>query len=342
MGEESKEGGGNNGATSSEEKNNMEEKMMETQEGGDKDDNDDTITVLKVDMHCEACAKKVVKALTGFQGVENVAVDRKTNKVVVKGKNADPTKLCQRIQKKSGRKAQILISPLPTPPDQKQPNDNDDNKHGPNDGLGLNQQVQDQQPPQVITVVLGVRMHCEACAQVMWKRIRKIKGVESVEIDMAKDQVRVKGVIGNPMAMVEYVRKRTRKQASLIAVEDELLDKKSEEAAAAATTAADHEEKQESDNNKKKKKEDDQSKQENNSEGSGMQQQLEEEDDDKMMMRSQMYRSYEYYWPTTTMATNYSYMHMDHYNTTSSSTSNSYNHHPQLFSDENPNACSIL
>lgn len=32
------------------------------------------------------------------------------------------------------------------------------------------------QPPPVITAILKVRMHCEACAQVLQKRIRKIDG----------------------------------------------------------------------------------------------------------------------------------------------------------------------
>ena len=33
------------------------------------------------------------------------------------------------------------------------------------------------QPPAVVTVILKVRMHCEACAQVLQKRIRKIQGI---------------------------------------------------------------------------------------------------------------------------------------------------------------------
>lgn len=48
-------------------------------------------------------------------GVEEVTAEYKTSKVVVKGKDADPVKVCQRIQKKSGRKVEI-ISPLPKPP----------------------------------------------------------------------------------------------------------------------------------------------------------------------------------------------------------------------------------
>lgn len=34
------------------------------------------------------------------------------------------------------------------------------------------------QPPPAVTVVLKIRMHCEACAQVIQKRIRKIKGAK--------------------------------------------------------------------------------------------------------------------------------------------------------------------
>lgn len=50
-------------------------------------------------------------------GVEEVTADCKASKVVVKGKTADPIKVCQRIQKKSGRKA-VIISPLPKQPPQ--------------------------------------------------------------------------------------------------------------------------------------------------------------------------------------------------------------------------------
>lgn len=53
----------------------------------------------------------------GGAGVEEVTTDSKTSKVVVKGKAADPIKVCERLQKKSGRKVE-LISPLPKPPEE--------------------------------------------------------------------------------------------------------------------------------------------------------------------------------------------------------------------------------
>ncbi|QHN84767.1 FK506-binding protein 5-like [Arachis hypogaea] len=70
-------------------------------------------------MHCEACARKVVKALKGFQGVEEVSADSKGSKVVVKGKEADPMKVVERLQKKSGKKVEF-ISPLPKPQQEEQ------------------------------------------------------------------------------------------------------------------------------------------------------------------------------------------------------------------------------
>lgn len=47
-----------------------------------------------------------------------MSADSRTSKVVVKGKAADPIKVCERLQKKSGKKVE-LISPLPKPPEEK-------------------------------------------------------------------------------------------------------------------------------------------------------------------------------------------------------------------------------
>ena len=56
-------------------------------------------------------------------GVENVATDSKASKVVVKGKTADPIKVCERLQKKSGKKVE-LVSPLPKPPPEEKKEEN--------------------------------------------------------------------------------------------------------------------------------------------------------------------------------------------------------------------------
>lgn len=50
-----------------------------------------------------------------FAGVEDVQTDCKAHKVVVKGKNADPLKVLERVQRKSHRKVELL-TPIPKPP----------------------------------------------------------------------------------------------------------------------------------------------------------------------------------------------------------------------------------
>uniref|UniRef100_A0A5B7C8V0 Putative DNA ligase 1-like isoform X1 n=1 Tax=Davidia involucrata TaxID=16924 RepID=A0A5B7C8V0_DAVIN len=250
-----------------------EEKKEEEKKEEEKKEEEPQEIVLKVDMHCEACARKVARTLRGFQGVDDVTADYKASKVVVKGKTADPVKVCERIQKKSGRKVE-LISPLPKPPEE--------NKEETKEPI----EEKKEEPPAVITVVLKVGMHCDACAQVLQKRIRKIQGVESVTTDLANDQVIVKGVL-DPTKLVNDVYKKTKKQASIVKDEEKKEEEKKED------------EKKEEKEGEKKDGED----------GKG-------EDDKKSEIKKSEYWPPKYYME--------------------------YAYPPQMFSDENPNACSVM
>lgn len=261
MGEENKEEEKKNEEGGNSEEKKEEEKKDEPQE-----------IVVKVDMHCEGCARKVARSLKGFQGVEDVTADYKASKVVVKGKTADPIKVCERIRKKSGRKVE-LISPLPKPPEETK----EENKEPPKD-------EKKEEPPAVVTTVLKVGMHCDACAQVLQKRIRKIPGVESATADLANDQVIVKGVI-DPEKLVSEVYKRTKKQALIVKEEEKKEDEKKEE-----------EKKEE------EKKDGEEAKA--------------EDDDNKIDIKKSEYFPPKYYLE--------------------------YSYPPQIFSDENPHACSVM
>ncbi|XP_055827549.1 heavy metal-associated isoprenylated plant protein 7-like isoform X2 [Solanum dulcamara] len=177
--------------------------------------------VLKVDMHCEGCARKVAKALKGIQGVEGVTTDYKTSKVVVKGKNADPLKVCERAERKSGRKVE-LISPLKKTPDENIKEEDIKKEEEPKE------EKKDEPPPE-ITVVLNIQMHCDACAQVLQKRIRKIKGVECVTTDLEISQVIVKGVNIDPEKLANDVYKTSGKQVSVVNNIIPIEEKKEEE-----------------------------------------------------------------------------------------------------------------
>uniref|UniRef100_A0A6N2K0M4 HMA domain-containing protein n=1 Tax=Salix viminalis TaxID=40686 RepID=A0A6N2K0M4_SALVM len=140
-------------------------------------------------------------------------------------------------------------------------------------------------PPPAVTVVLNVRMHCEACAQVLQKRVRKIQGVESVETDLANGQVIVKGVV-DPAKLVDDVYKKTKKQASIVKDEEKKEEEKKEE----------------------KKEEKEEEKKDGEEEKA--------EDDKKLEIKKNEYWPSKYY--------------------------SEYAYAPEIFSDENPNACSVM
>ncbi|CAA7400561.1 unnamed protein product [Spirodela intermedia] len=175
--------------------------------------------VMRIFMHCEGCARKVMRSLKGFPGVETVTTDCRTHKVVVKGKvaAADPLKVVDRVEKKSGRKVELL-TPIPPKPEEKK-EEKEEEKPKPEEK---------KEEPTVISVVLKVHMHCEACLQEIKKRILKMKGVQSVDPDLKSSQVTVKGIF-EPQKLVEYIYKRTGKHAAIVKTEP--ADKKPEDKA---------------------------------------------------------------------------------------------------------------
>ncbi|KAM0937917.1 putative heavy metal-associated isoprenylated plant protein/8/17/18/19 [Dioscorea sansibarensis] len=229
--------------------------------------------VLRVDMHCEGCAKKVAKALRGFEGVEEMKIDTKARLVIVKGKTADPIKIYKRVQTKTGRRTE-LISPISKEPEEEKKKDAVDPP-----------QEEKKEEPKPITVILNVRMHCESCAQVLHKRIKKMEGVESVMTDVSNNQIIVNGFI-DPEKLVDYVSKRTRKQAFIVKEEEKKDDEKAE----------DEEKKEEKENEEK----------------------ITEDDERKIELQK-----FEH-WSSPGYDIQYSYPP------------------PQIFSDENPNACFVM
>ncbi|KAF5476526.1 hypothetical protein F2P56_003273 [Juglans regia] len=270
--------------------------------------------VLRVYMHCEGCARKVRRCLKGFEGVEDVITDCKISKVVVKGDKADPLKVLERIQRKSHKQVD-LISPIPKPKaeEEKKPQEKEPPK------------PEEKKEPQIVTVVLKVHMHCDACAEEIKKRILKMKGVESAEPDLKSSQVTVKGAI-DPEKLVEYVYKRTGKHVVIVKQEaekknkEEAKDGKKEEKKGeeGGDGGGDKGAAKGGEEEKKEKKEgnEDQAKPEAGGAGAPA---AEEEINKVVELQSNAY----YYYPQRYAMEMYAYP-------------------PQIFSDENPNACSIV
>ncbi|KAL0905576.1 hypothetical protein M5K25_024007 [Dendrobium thyrsiflorum] len=276
--------------------------------------------LMRVYMHCEGCARKVKRSLKGFDGVEEVTTDCKTHKVVVKGKKAaeDPLKVVERVQKKSGRKVELL-TPLPPPKPEKKEEEKKEEKPKP----------EEKKEPPVISVVLKVHMHCEACAQEIKKRILKMKGVQAADPDLKASQVTVKGIM-DPSKLVEYVYKRTGKHS--VIVNSDTAEKKPEEAAA---SPADDKNKSSGGDEKKagdvagdEKKTDGEKKAEAGVVG--------EAGEDKEKKEGGSLEEAATVGKVLELKKNEFYYYYPRYPTEYQS------YAPQLFSDENPNACSVM
>ncbi|CAN6241991.1 unnamed protein product [Urochloa humidicola] len=291
---------------------------------------------MRVYMHCKGCAKKVKKILRRFDGVEDMIVDFKERKVVVKGKKvaADPTKVVEHVQKKTGHKVELLPPIAPPPKEKKEEEKKEEPKPEP-------PKPEMKKEPPVIAVVLKVHIHCEACARWIRNRILKIKGVQSAELDLEASQMTVKGML-EEANLAKCVYQRTGKHVAII---------KSEPITPQESVGGDdkaNEEKKVKGSEEKDKEEE--KKQEGNTDNNGEENRVDVEEDAASIAAANMYMYYYpqyafpggYYWPSTMTPPGYMYQ--------AAYPSSSYAvyppHHqmmaPQVFSDENPNACSVM
>ncbi|KAL4036414.1 hypothetical protein IC575_005154 [Cucumis melo] len=311
--------------------------------------------VLSVFMHCEGCARKVRRCLRGFEGVESVETDCRTHKVVVKGEKADPVKVLNRLQRKSHRRVE-LISPIPEPepiapiPEPVEKPKTEDPK---------------PQPRIIVTVVLKVHMHCEACAQEIKRRIHRMKGVESVDPDLKSSQVSVKGAF-DPAALVAYVHRRTGKHAAIVKQEPEVTLENNNESEAVAVKEVEEEKKADAgDGVESEKKVEEESTVEEKpaaadaapgdgeAEGASPGEAAQPAAEEGPKMVEVKKNEYHYYYPQRYIMEMYPYappvmgdiaypapqMVMETYPAPAMM---GHAYPPQMFSDENPNACSVM
>ncbi|GFY93690.1 hypothetical protein Acr_09g0001360 [Actinidia rufa] len=84
-------------------------------------------------------------------------------------------------------------------------------------------------------IVLGVSMHCEGCADTIKQHLHSFDGVQQVEIDMSNHKVTVRGKIAEPKMIVKRLRRRTNNRVALISpvlkekTEEEIREEKRKE-----------------------------------------------------------------------------------------------------------------
>ncbi|XP_057462029.1 heavy metal-associated isoprenylated plant protein 9-like [Actinidia eriantha] len=172
-----------------------EEKTEEKKEENAEEPKPPLPFVLFVNLHCVGCAKKIEKSILRIRGVEGVMIDMLQNQVTIKGV-IEPQAVCAKIMKKTKRSARVL-SPLPAAEGEPIP------------------EVVNSQVSGLTTVELNVNMHCEACAEQLKRKILKMRGVRTVTTELSSGKVTVTGTM-DANRMVDYVYRHTKKQAKIV------------------------------------------------------------------------------------------------------------------------------
>ncbi|XP_014495485.1 heavy metal-associated isoprenylated plant protein 6 [Vigna radiata var. radiata] len=175
--------------------------------------------VLRLEMHCEGCVKKIKRVVRNFDGVEDVKADLLGNKLTVIGK-VDSAVVRDKLADKTRKKVEI-ISPQPkkdsgaaSKPPEKKVEEKKTEEKKPAD------KKTEEKTPKQSTVVLKIRLHCDGCIQKIRKIILRIKGVESVKIEGGKDLVTVNGTV-EVKELVAYLNEKLKRNVEVVPLKKE-------------------------------------------------------------------------------------------------------------------------
>ncbi|CAL9756980.1 unnamed protein product [Musa acuminata subsp. burmannicoides] len=294
---------------------------VEKKGGGEKKEEEEAVEV-KLDMHCEGCALKVRKAVKGFEGVKAVVVDAANNKLKAIGK-VDPWKLKEFLEAKTHKMVDI-ISPKDPP---KKSKDDDKKK---DEGQKKSSDDKKPKPSAVSTAVLKIRLHCDGCIRRIKRNIYKIKGVEEVTVDAAKDLVTVKGTM-DVKSLVTVLKERLKRGVEILPAKKDEGGGGEVKKEKAAGGGGEKKEKAGDGGEEKKEKGGDSKgeKKEKGGDGSGDKEEKKEVGKKETTTTVVEANKMDYYGPPFGGYGGYGYRV-------------ELIHPPQFFSDENPNACSIM
>lgn len=199
-----------------EQKNETEKKADEVAK---KDDSLPPV-VYKLDLHCEGCVKKIKRSARHFAGVETVKADLSSNKVTVTGK-FDAVKLQDKLAEKTKKKVEIISAPpkkdsaAAEKPSEKKPDDEKKPEEKKAEEKKPEEKKPEENKPKESTVVLKIKLHCDGCITKIKRIVMKFKGVETVSLDGDKDLVTVKGTM-EPKELVEYLTEKLKRNVEMV------------------------------------------------------------------------------------------------------------------------------
>ncbi|KAJ8754260.1 hypothetical protein K2173_002160 [Erythroxylum novogranatense] len=187
-------------------------------DAGDGGKSSAAVSVFKMDMHCEGCAKKVKRVVKHMDGVEGVIVDTAGNKLTVTGK-VDTAKIKARLEEKTKKKVDIVSQPKKDGGGgggDKKPEEKSEKK-------SEEKKAEEKKPAKESTVVLKIRLHCDGCISKIKKIISKSKGVTNVAVDTAKEVVTVTGTM-DVKELVPYLKDKLKRNVDVVPAKDEKKD----------------------------------------------------------------------------------------------------------------------
>ncbi|XP_022970283.1 heavy metal-associated isoprenylated plant protein 3-like [Cucurbita maxima] len=166
--------------------------------GGKKKEENPFTVVLKVDMHCEGCANKITKCVKGFEGVQTVKAEIEGNKLTVTGEKIDASKLLEKLSNKTKKKVDLISPQSKKEKDSKPKVKGDEDQTSPNNNKSDKKTEENKKKPKeppVTTAVLKVALHCQGCIEKIQRITTKFKGVQEMSLDKQKELVTVKGTM---------------------------------------------------------------------------------------------------------------------------------------------------
>ncbi|WVZ01053.1 hypothetical protein V8G54_027122 [Vigna mungo] len=167
-----------------------------------------TTVVLKIDMHCDECASKIIKCLHAFGGVECLKPEIKTESV-------DPIKPKDKLSGKTKKNVDIA-SPLPNKDKENKPKNNE-------------KKTKDKETPVTTTVLKVFNLcPCQGCSHRIRRAVLKFKGVKEVSTDREKGMVMVKGTM-DVTALVQKLSEKFRRKVEVVPAKKEKEKEKEKE-----------------------------------------------------------------------------------------------------------------
>ncbi|PIN09596.1 Copper chaperone [Handroanthus impetiginosus] len=330
-------------------KKNNEEQQKEGAENKKKENGggkDGVVTViLKADLHCQGCITKVLKCIRSLNGVNTADIGGE-QKITVVGR-VDPVKLREKVEQKTHKRIELVSPQSKKDSNNNKNGDNKENAKGKDSIEGdngkqeekkkkeSNEKKSKEKEPPVTTAVLKMHLHCEGCIQKICKTVAKTKGYQDIKVDRQKDLVTVTGAM-DMKALAEMLKKHLKKDVEILPPKKEVEKKESagvEKGKSGCDKAKSGGDKGKGSGDKGKS---------GGSSGGGGGDGGETAGGSEKMEGHRMQFQVAYPYP-------YPYPHPLMYGQGAAVDQFYYNpyvygpyHAPQLFSDENPNACSIM